>query len=101
MAVAKTCDAEWRRRSMSVICARCSRVLRSSFIKAGEINHEAGEGHQEFVEAKKHVSCVICLVMRRISEVLIVAVLVAVCGCQKSSTSSSEFAAQRQKMVEE
>src|SRR5437764_1483970 len=45
MAVASMCEAEWRRRSISVIVARCSKVFRSSFIKAVEINHEAHEGH--------------------------------------------------------
>ena len=35
---------------MSVICARISGVLRSSFIKAGEINHEEHEGHEEFID---------------------------------------------------
>jgi len=30
IAVASTWDAEWRRRSKSVICLRCSNVLRSS-----------------------------------------------------------------------
>src|SRR5438034_10740617 len=34
---------------MSVIVARCSSVLRSSdMFKAGEINHEESEGHEEF-----------------------------------------------------
>ena len=33
---------------MSVIVAHCSKVFRSSFIKAVEINHEAHEGHEEF-----------------------------------------------------
>src|SRR5437899_10738533 len=34
---------------MSVIAARCSSVLRSSdMFKAGEINHEESEGHEEF-----------------------------------------------------
>src|SRR3979490_33543 len=32
MAVARTCAAEWRKRSMSLIWERCSRVLRSSGI---------------------------------------------------------------------
>jgi hypothetical protein len=36
---------------MSVIVARCSGVLRSSFIKVGEINHEAHEEHEEFAVA--------------------------------------------------
>ena len=37
---------------MSVICARISGVLRSSCILlGGEINHEADEGHGEFVVA--------------------------------------------------
>src|SRR5438874_12318519 len=49
MAVARTCAVECRRRSMSVIYARISGVLRSSCILLGsEINHEEHEGHGEF-----------------------------------------------------
>src|SRR5437588_5321132 len=49
MAVARTCAVECRSRSMSVICARISGVLRSSCILlGGEINHEEHEGHGEF-----------------------------------------------------
>src|SRR5205085_3881887 len=47
MAVARTWDAECRRRSISVICPRCSNVLRSSCIRRAEINHEGHEGHEE------------------------------------------------------
>src|SRR5438105_12925295 len=50
MAVARTCAVECRRRSMSVIVARISGVLRSSCILlGGEINHEEHEGHGEFL----------------------------------------------------
>jgi hypothetical protein len=41
---------------MSVICARSSKVLRSSFIKTVEINHEAQEGHEEFAGASERLS---------------------------------------------
>src|SRR5438874_1193368 len=50
MAVARTCAVECRRRSMSVIVARISGVLRSSCILlGGAINHEEDEGHGEFL----------------------------------------------------
>src|SRR5437879_1586691 len=61
MAVARTCDAEWRRRSRSVICARSSRVFRSSDMEFRDsstslgmtkgIKHEAYERHEEFARA--------------------------------------------------
>jgi protein-L-isoaspartate(D-aspartate) O-methyltransferase len=86
---------------MSVICARISGVLRSSFIKAGEINHEEREGHEEFVEQNQSQLCYI-FGMNRISQWLVAAFLVAaVAGCHKSPKSSSEFEVERQRMVKE
>jgi hypothetical protein len=38
---------------MSVICARCSRVLRLSSIQADEINREAEEEHKEISSAEE------------------------------------------------
>ncbi len=50
-------EAEQRRRSKSIICSRRSKVLRSLFIKAGKINYEADEGHEEFVPETGGTGC--------------------------------------------
>jgi protein-L-isoaspartate(D-aspartate) O-methyltransferase len=76
--------------------------------KAAEINHEEGEGHEEFVDSTAFdnklpsSAWVWCeyFGMRRISYWLIFAVL-ATTGCRHSAPSAAEFGAQRQRMVKE
>lgn len=69
-------------------------------MKASEINHEEHEEHQEFVAADLGGCYAISVEMRKLSQWLIMAVLVAA-GCHQKATSSSEFVAERQRMVQE
>jgi protein-L-isoaspartate(D-aspartate) O-methyltransferase len=72
--------------------------IRSS--KAGEINHEEREEHEEIVATHLGASCVISVGMRRVSP-WVMAVVLAASGCHQKVTSTSEFATERQKMVEQ
>jgi protein-L-isoaspartate(D-aspartate) O-methyltransferase len=73
---------------------------------AAEINHEQGEGHEEFVDSNHYVIKVPSsarlwceyLGMRRILPWLILAVL-ATTACRHNPPTAAEFAAQRQQMV--
>src|SRR5438270_12819901 len=101
MAVARTCDAECRSRSISVICPRCSRVFRSSCIRRAEINHEGHDGHEEICRDRRRGLLRYILGMKRVPQWILAFVVLAASGCKKKAASTSEFASERQRMLQQ
>ena len=86
---------------MSVICPRCSKVFRSSCIRRAEINHEGHEGHEEICRDRSRGLLRYILGMKRVPQWLLAFAVLAASACQKKAASTSEFAADRQRMVQQ
>src|SRR5205807_7681886 len=71
-----------------------------TWLKAGEINHEEHEGHEEICRSENEATLPIFPVMRQFSQWLLVAMLAATACGQRLTPTVSEFSAQRQRMVE-